>query len=1279
MDRYKPEPILGTDYPELESENAALRQKIEMLERRILLAENTATTLSMALDTIQDGYWDWNIATRNIVVNRQWAAIIGYEQEELVPLSIDFWKDQCHPDDLVLSNLLLEEHFAGRRAFYELELRIRHKNGQWIWVLNRGKICNRDTDGNPLRMIGSLQDITARKHAEKAIAASREIEHLTTTLSNRFISLPFEQIDRMVQSTLQLIGEQIGADRSYFFRFSEDLAVMDNTHEWCAEGIEPMIGHLRDLPANSFPWWMEKLKGNQIIHIPQIDKMPEEAAAEKEILESHNIKSLIVIPLASDSIPFGYIGFDAVKQLRPWQPETVSVLKLAGGIIANALQRKKVETIIQAELELAIKLNSTTSFQETLASILKTAFDLSGMEAGGIYLINPHNQLVTLACHENLPKCFVDNTSYYSILSPQASLILEGKPVYSNYNALVFPHIDSVHDEKLQAIAIIPVSYRGEVIACLNVASHKLVQVPEFARNALETIASHIGDAIMHARHEQQVVETKINLESFFDTIEDYMFIVDMAGTVISSNAAVKTKLGYSPEELQGKHVLDFHPAERRAEASAIIEKMLSGENVSCTVPLISADGELVPVETRVTTGVWNNLPVLFGISRDISEQLLSQKVLIESEQRFRELTEMLPLPLFETDNGLMITYSNTKCSELFGYTNQELLNGFDALKFCVPEETGAILAFERALIEDPRLSKTHECTGLRQDRSTFPALFYSMPIVRNGRREGIRNIVIDFTELKMAEAALRNSALQERIAMEFKTLINNIPGAVYRINSSGKTTILSKPPDFLTGLAAKDYETAFFETLSMVHPDDRDAVADSYKALKEAKRSKALTYRVVTGQDKVRWIEDHKTSTFSDEGIFTGINGILFDITNRMVAQNEKQQSEGRLRKSQRLETIGTLAGGIAHDFNNILTPILGYSEMGVVSLSSEDPLHEYFTEIMQAAERAQNLVSQILTFSRAHDSKPTAVSVQSIIAEALKLLQPSIPSTITIGQTIDNSCSNALADPTQIHQVIVNLCTNAFHAMEESGGTLSIDLREIQDDTTLPAGLQKIREGSYVQLSISDTGCGMDDATLERIFEPFFTTKSVEKGTGLGLSVVHGIITGCNGEITVESTPGQGTTFRVFLPIIDEKASIRSGRSTPDKVGGSILFVDDEQAAVQMMTVMMTKLGFAIHAEISPVQALKLYRENPNRFDLVITDLTMPEMTGIQLAGELHKTSPALPVILMTGYGKIIEQATPFTSYGISRLLKKPVKLAQLSSTVNEVLSETTQNKPI
>jgi two-component system, cell cycle sensor histidine kinase and response regulator CckA len=521
---------------------------------------------------------------------------------------------------------------------------------------------------------------------------------------------------------------------------------------------------------------------------------------------------------------------------------------------------------------------------------------------------------------------------------------------------------------------------------------------------------------------------------------------------------------------------------------------------------------------------------------------------------------------------------------------------------------------------------------------------------------------------------AAQNGKHKPNAEEKMLALIDNIPAAIYHIDASGKTTIHSQPPACLKALASEHRGTTMFDTISMIHPEDRQIVADTYRKLKEQKQSQTLVYRIVTPDGKLRWIEDHMRSFFSNEGLFAGIDGILCDISDRISTQEEKRRIESQLRKSQRLETIGTLAGGIAHDFNNILTPILGYAEMGIAGISDDDPMHEYFGEIMQAAERAQKLVSQILTFSKAEEGKAVPVSMQEVIDEAIQLLRPSLPSTISIEEEIDNSCRAVLADPTQMHQVVVNLCTNASHAMEKSGGVLKIALREISTGSEMPPIVPKLPNGDYAELSISDTGTGMDDSTVERIFEPFFTTKSIEKGTGLGLSVVHGIVTASNGQLSVKSDQGKGSTIHVWLPVIENKAGAKPEEKPQSaKYEASVLFIDDEPAAVNMVTIMMTKLGYNIQAEKSPTEALKLFKEKPDRFDLIITDLTMPEMTGIQLTSEIHKISPSIPVILMTGYGKIIDHDTPLRHYGINRLLKKPVKLAQLASAVNEVLSST------
>jgi len=350
-------------------------------------------------------------------------------------------------------------------------------------------------------------------------------------------------------------------------------------------------------------------------------------------------------------------------------------------------------------------------------------------------------------------------------------------------------------------------------------------------------------------------------------------------------------------------------------------------------------------------------------------------------------------------------------------------------------------------------------------------------------------------------------------------------------------------------------------------------------------------------------------------------------------------------------MEAIGTLAGGIAHDFNNILTAILGYSEMARAQLPAADPIGKDLDQVITAGTRATELVQQILTFSRQREEDFKPLKVQLILKEVLKLLRASLPTTIQLKESINTGSGSVLADPTQIHQVVMNLCTNAKHAIGAEAGTLTISLSEIQvtEEMSLADWPQAI-PGTYLDLEISDTGCGMDGLTISKIFDPFFTTKEKGKGTGLGLSVVHGIIKQHKGEITVASEPGQGTTFHIYLPAIAEDISSEQivAEEIPRGNGERILFVDDETTIAIILERILERLGYIVTIFTNSVEALEAYKNNPENFDLVITDMTMPEMSGIELTRKLLTLRPNLPVILCTGFSETIDESTA-KSFGI------------------------------
>jgi len=385
-----------------------------------------------------------------------------------------------------------------------------------------------------------------------------------------------------------------------------------------------------------------------------------------------------------------------------------------------------------------------------------------------------------------------------------------------------------------------------------------------------------------------------------------------------------------------------------------------------------------------------------------------------------------------------------------------------------------------------------------------------------------------------------------------------------------------------------------------------------------------------------------------------------------RTLAKYERQ-----LQQVLKIQAIGTLAGGIAHDFNNILFPIVGYTELTMDEVPEDSVAHNNLEEVLKAAHRAKDLVQQILTFSRQSGQERKPVKVDSIIEEALKLLRASIPASIEIVHKIDEDCHPVLGDATQIHQVIMNLCTNAYQAMQDKGGILEVNLSEVNvgyEETVEKIGMQP---GTHLQLLVRDEGCGMDAAVLNRIFEPYYTTKEQGKGTGLGLSVIHGIVKNHRGDISVTSTPGKGTTFKVYLPIIEDMDTVTEFEPTNGAVKGNerILLVDDEEQIVSMEQQMLENLGYEVTARTDCTEALKEFSQKPQNFDLVITDMTMPHMTGDELALKLLDIKPDIPVILCTGFNEDITEEKAL-AMGIQKFVMKPVIKNDLATTIRTVL---------
>jgi len=395
-------------------------------------------------------------------------------------------------------------------------------------------------------------------------------------------------------------------------------------------------------------------------------------------------------------------------------------------------------------------------------------------------------------------------------------------------------------------------------------------------------------------------------------------------------------------------------------------------------------------------------------------------------------------------------------------------------------------------------------------------------------------------------------------------------------------------------------------------------------------------------------------------------------EIAEHRLAREKNKGLESQLIQSHKMEAIGTLAGGIAHDFNNILFPIVGHAEVLLEDVPEESPFWRSLNGIYSAALRAKDLVNQILTFSRQEKNELKLIKVQNIIKEASKLIRSTIPKTIDIQQNIQADCSMIKADPTQIHQVVMNLSINAYHAMADTGGELKLDLTE-KELTTEDIMDSDMIPGTYACLTISDSGVGMDKEVMEKIFDPFFTTKEKSKGTGMGLSVVHGIVKKLNGSIRVSSEPGKGTEFIIYFPVeknIFEKQKTQN--QTPIRGGKEhILFIDDEEPILELGVIVLERLGYQVTAHVSSIEALETFRKNYDKFDIVITDMSMPNMGGDRLAAELIKIRPEIPILICTGFSENMSEEKAAV-IGVKGILFKPIIMKDLAWKIRKVLDE-------
>ena len=638
-------------------------------------------------------------------------------------------------------------------------------------------------------------------------------------------------------------------------------------------------------------------------------------------------------------------------------------------------------------------------------------------------------------------------------------------------------------------------------------------------------------------------------------------------------------------------------------------------------------------------------------IENEISERLQAEAAMKESEEKYRLLIKNLPGIVYRGYRGWSVEFIDNKIEQITGYAAEEFNTGKiiwsdiifqNDIQIAGADFHKAIKTKDQSYVREYRIKAKDNSIYWIQDRGQ---------IVSNGKEtEYISGVFYDITKQKRTEEESLLLATAIEHAAE-SVIISNRIGTIQYVNPAFEQ---------LSGFSREDIIGQNFRIL---RSDKHDK--GFYKDMWEVISRGNIWSGYITNRMKDNTLREFETKI---SPVQNGSGDIVsFVSVNRDVTQ--EKVLEAQLQLAHRMQSIGTLAGGIAHDFNNILSAIIGYTELTVDYLEKGSLPYNNLQEVLEAGERAKDLINQILAFSRQSEQDLKPLQLKLIVKEVLKLIRATLPSTIEIHQDLQSDAA-ILGDQIKIHQVLMNLCTNASHAMLEKGGVLSVSLSEVELDSSFIVKHFDIKSGSYLKLSISDTGHGMPARVLEHIFDPFFTTKEKGQGTGMGLSVVHGIAKSHNGTIHVYSEPGEGSTFNVYLPIIEKQLEQKIRDEKPMPTGTEhILFVDDEESLIDMGKQLLVSLGYDVTTRINSIEAFELFKTRPDAFDLVITDLTMPNMTGDELAKKLMAIRPDIPVILCTGFStRITEEKSK--NMGIRAFILKPLIRKDIAGTIRKVL---------
>jgi PAS domain S-box-containing protein len=726
----------------------------------------------------------------------------------------------------------------------------------------------------------------------------------------------------------------------------------------------------------------------------------------------------------------------------------------------------------------------------------------------------------------------------------------------------------------------------------------------------------------------------------------------------------VEPLTGYPASQFQEEDGLFsrlIHPQDQERVAEETLAAIEHQTRLNIEYRIITRDGRTRWIRDKASpVDAGDTISRFEGFMEDITDSRHSASAIKAASKMWQDTFDAMSEALAILDKDCHIVQCNRALRTLVGQTDDEIIgrrcweiihDAAGRISGCPCDKVKASRQRETALID----------YGQRRFEVAIDPQFDD-----SGEITGYIHIMSDITEREKTDRAVREAR------QAFITILDSIDATIY-VSDMDTHEILfmnrNMRENFGADFTGQICWRAFRDQEGPCGHCTNDRLVDD-----QGQPTEALVWE---GRSEVnrRWYLNYDRAIRWIDGRLVHLQ-VATDITQLKELEQQRHRAEAQLRQAQKMEAIGTLAGGIAHDFNNILSAILGYSELAL-----DDALHErasapYIRQILKAGGRARDLVQQILTFSRQTETEAKPIQVKPIVKEALKLLRASLPSTIEIRPNIQSEAI-VEADPIQIHQVIMNLCTNAGHAMRETGGTLTVTLADETLDRPFTERFRDMAPGEHLKIEVRDTGPGIAVEHMDKIFDPYFTTKEKGEGTGMGLAVVQGIVESCKGSVTVETPEDGGVSFKIHLPIIHTDEPVQTKLDAVVHGGSErILFVDDEPPLAELTKQLLERLGYQVTIRTSSIEALELFRSQPEEFDMVITDMTMPHMTGDRLALELMSVRPELPVVICTGYSEKITEDL-LKRGNIKALILKPIIRNELLVSIRNILDEVQKNE--